>query len=128
LALNAIQIEFKDQIEVITTYIQEMHSIDGWKFYVNDNEGICFKQPTTIDERINIAKEFFNDFEYKIPLLVDPMENLCNQAYNASPDRLFIVINGILAYKSGNGPFGYLPNEVRNWFRDLFLKEKEKNK
>jgi len=127
LALNAIQEEFKDQIEIITIYIQEMHAIDGWKFYANDDEGICFKQPTNTDERINIAKEFVNNFEYKIPLLVDPIENLCDQAYNASPDRLFIVINGILAFKSGMGPFGYLPNEVRNWFRDFFLKEKEKN-
>jgi len=126
LALHAIQEEFKDKIEVITIYIQEIHAIDGWKLYSNDAEGICFKQPTTIDERITIAKEFVNNCDYKIPLLVDPIENLCDQAYNASPDRFFIVINGILAYKSGMGPFGFLPNEVRNWFRDLFSKEKEK--
>ena len=41
------------------------------------------------------------------PLLVDFMEDKANKAYGALPERIYVLMNGKIAYMGGQGPFGY---------------------
>lgn len=45
-------------------------------------------------------------------MLVDSMSNCGDELYEANPERLFIIENGIVAYQGGMGPFLYSITEV----------------
>ena len=41
----------------------------------NETEGVCYKQPRTLDDRLAIARDFVKRHEYDIPFLVDSIDN-----------------------------------------------------
>lgn len=43
------------------------------------------------------------------------MDNGACEAYGAWPERLYVVLDGKIAFKAGKGPRGYKPAEVREW-------------
>lgn len=87
----------------------------------NEKEGVCFPQPTTLAERVHIADAFVTATNYRIPLLVDGIENRADELYAAWPERLYVVDeHGVLAYKGEPGPFGYHPEEVEAWLEARF--------
>ena len=48
-----------------------------------------------------------------MPVYVDDMKNNAANAYNAMPDRLFIVgTDGKIAYRGDRGPRGFKPDEL----------------
>jgi hypothetical protein len=47
-----------------------------------------------------------------LPTIIDEMSNEVGQAYVAMPDRLYLVDEeGLIAYRSGPGPFGFKSDE-----------------
>lgn len=44
------------------------------------------------------AQSYKTDMKAKIPMVVDPMSNAFNSLYNAWPERLYIINNGIFEY------------------------------
>ena len=88
---------------------------------VNCENDICYTQPTTLAERVAIARDFAARFDYPLPLAVDDMDNAAEEAFAAWPERLYIVGgDGRIAYKGGLGPFDYEPGEVRAWLETEF--------
>ncbi len=88
---------------------------------VNEDKGVCYRQPRTLDARVAIAADFVERFEYDIPLVVDSMENAADEAYAGWPERLYVIDeDGRVAYKGGVGPFGYDPDELEAWLVDRF--------
>ncbi len=82
----------------------------------NDTAGICYAQPSTIEERLAIARDFVTRESYAIPLLVDRMDNTADELYAGWPERLYIVDeNSRIAFKGKTGPFGFHPDEVDTW-------------
>ena len=87
----------------------------------NEQEGVCYKQPRTLDERLAIARDFVARHAYDIPFLVDSIDNRVDAVYAAWPERLYIVDeNGTIVYKGKPGPFGYHPEEVAAWLEQRF--------
>ncbi len=108
-------------MQFLTLYIKEAHSIDEWQMESNVTEGVCYPQPTTLEDRVRIANDFVKRFHYEIPLVVDPIENPANKAYAGWPERFYIVDEqGTIAYKGKPGPFGYHPEEVEAWLAKRF--------
>ena len=71
-----------------------------------------FTQPTTYDERVELAHACTLGMDISIPTLIDEMTNEVNEAYHAQPDRLYLVdADGVIAYRSGLGPFGFKSDE-----------------
>src|SRR5687767_11874406 len=104
-----------------TIYIKEAHPVDEWQMKDNVSEDVCYMQPKTLDQRLAIANDFVKRFDYKIPLLVDPIENPATATYSAWPERLYIVDeSGTIVYKGKPGPFGYHPEEVEEWLAQRF--------
>jgi len=82
----------------------------------NEKEDVCYRQPTTIAERVAIANDFVSRFDYSVPLVVDPIDDPAMHAYAGWPERLYVVgEDARVAYKGGVGPFGYDPDELETW-------------
>ena len=87
----------------------------------NEKESVCYRQPRSLKERVDIANDFVKRFSYPIPLAVDGIENRAMQAYAGWPERLFVIDEkGVVAYKGKPGPFGYHPEEVEAWLAKRF--------
>jgi type I thyroxine 5'-deiodinase len=114
--MEELNTKYGDRAEFLTIYIKEAHPEDEWQMTVNEEQGVCYRQPTSLADRVMIAKDFVERFEYSIPLVVDPMENAAERAFAAWPERLYVIdVSGRIAYKGRKGPFGFDPDELDQW-------------
>lgn len=71
------------------------------------------REPTTFEERQEVARTCASRLKLSIPMLIDTMDNAVGQAYAAWPDRLYIVdVEGRIAYQGAPGPAGFRPLEM----------------
>jgi len=115
--LQEMATRFSGRADVIAVYVSEAHPADGWKI---EGHGLCYLQPKTLEARIAIAKDFIKDKQFKLPLFVDLMDNNADNAYEALPERFYILFQGKVMYKGGAGPFGYRLPEVNTWLKNHF--------
>ena len=74
----------------------------------NIKERVIFKNPTTPEERQNVATSCVRKLHINIPALIDGIDNRVEQQYTAWPDRLLVIDTaGVVRYKSEPGPFGF---------------------
>ncbi len=84
----------------------------------NERDGVVFDQPTTLSQRREIAENCSATLRLTMPCIVDDLQNSVDEAYAAWPERLFIVDKqGLIAYASGQGPFGFEPKHIKKWLR-----------
>lgn len=70
--------------------------------------------PKSMDERKKVAQRFEQALEYRIPILVDEIDDPVNKTYAALPTRLYLINKiGIIVYAGGLGPFGFKPSELK---------------
>ncbi len=92
-------------------YVSEAHPMDGRVSEKNVKAGVCFLQPKTVDKRNAVAKAFIQEMKFKIPLLLDTMDNVTAEKYGAMPDRLAVIDKtGAVAYAGAIGPHGFDPH------------------
>jgi type I thyroxine 5'-deiodinase len=109
--LNEIYNEYKDKVTILGVYVSEAHPTDGRVSENNVKAGICFLQPRTVDERYAVAKSFIREMKFKMPLLLDTMDNVTAEMYGALPDRLVVIDEtGAVAYAGAMGPHGFNPD------------------
>jgi len=119
--LHAIQQRFAGKADFLSIYIREAHPTDEWQMDSNVKEGVCYPQPTKLEERLAIARDFVAREKWQIPLLVDDMENKVDFVYAGWPERMYVVeTDGRIAYKGETGPFGFHPEEVEGWLEKKF--------
>ena len=107
---------YADRAVFRTVYIKEAHPEDEWQMDSNEEEDVCYRQPRSFDDRLTIARDFAERFDYPMPLLVDGMDNGAMHLYSGWPERFYIVgADGVIAYKGEPGPFGFQPDEVEAW-------------
>jgi hypothetical protein len=89
-------------------YIREAHpdnsnrAIPTNQFHVED--------PTTLEERRKVAQDFATKLKVSLPILVDTIQDEVRNAYQAGPDRLYVIdAQGKLALVGGRGPKGFRP-------------------
>ena len=94
-------------------YIQEAHPSDGWQLSINEEEKVVFANPTTLEQRCELAQGCVADLGIRFPALVDDMKNSTDIAYSAWPERLYLIgVDGRVIYKSQPGPFGFSSEEL----------------
>jgi len=112
---------YHDRAGFLTIYIKEAHPEDEWQLYPNEKEGVCYRQPRSLSDRVVIAKDFVQRLHYRIPIVVDRMDNQANELYAGWPERLYIIGEaGQIVYKGAPGPFGYHPEEAAAWLAKRF--------
>jgi hypothetical protein len=113
---------YGDRVEFLAIYVREAHPIDGWRMASNDKAGISIQQPRARAERIAVALKCCSALEITMPLLVDEQDDRVGHSYSGMPDRLYVIDRqGRVAYKSGRGPFGFLPSEMEQALIMLLL-------
>jgi len=118
--------DFSGLADFLTVYILEAHAVDEWPL----GNAVQIKQHQTLDERIFAAKSFIQNYDFKVPLVVDSIENSFNSIFAAWPERFYIVHDNKLAYIANPGTNGENTEmwhvEVRNWllsYRESCLEE-----
>ncbi|KAK6179945.1 hypothetical protein SNE40_012190 [Patella caerulea] len=109
---NELVRNFADDVDFLTIYIEEAHPSDGWR--VTSVTEYDYKQHVTLKDRIQAAGLLL-EAGIESPVVLDTMENEANAAFAALPERLFIILNGVVVYVGGRGPFWYNLGEVENW-------------
>lgn len=105
--------QYAGRVAFYVVYIQEAHSTDGWQVDPNVAEGILYQQPTSTAEREAVAEACVLHMQLSIPALIDDMANTVDLAYAALPDRLYLIdAGGRVAFKSGQGPWGFKPDDL----------------
>ncbi len=77
------------------------------------------EDPITLGERTAVAQVCMTRMALEpMPAIVDDMDDTANNAYSAWPDRLYLIgVDGNIAFRSGPGPFGFLPDELEEAIR-----------
>ena len=119
--LEQLRKDFQNQAEFLLVYVKEAHPEDEWRSAGNTKQGILFKQPTTIEERLDIARAFIGKMDVETRTLVDDIANTAEELYAAWPERIYVIDRGgTIIYKGGIGPYFFDPDEVREFLEDRF--------
>ena len=103
--LNEAYETYKDRMNFFCIYINEAHPDDGWQIKVNLDADIIHTQPSTIEERADIAEVCQLDLRLNMPVLLGDIENETDLSYAARPVRLFVLDeDGVIVHRSGVGP------------------------
>ena len=115
----------KDDVEFLRIYVREAHPTDHkGPTETNGKAGILIKQPVTLDDRCSVAGQCSAALNIQGPLVVDEIDNRVGQAYDAVPDRLYVVDGeGLIAYRGGPGPFGFNPYEMEQSLMLMLLEQ-----
>jgi len=74
---------------------------------------VLYRQPTTADERAEVAAACVLHLNLRMPTLLDTMANEVDALYAAWPERLYVIDrDGVIAYRSDPGPWGF---DVAAW-------------
>ena len=104
---------YQGQVEFVCVYIQEAHPDDGWQVAMNLHHEIVYRQPTTAQERAEIAGACAIGMKLRMPMVIDELSNEVNAAYGALPERLYLIdAQGTIVWRTGPGPFGF---DVDGW-------------
>jgi len=113
--------DYKDRADFLTVYIREAHPLDEWQMKSNVDQGVCYAQPHSTEQRVAIANDFIQRFHFPLPFAVDDMHDIADHAYSAWPERIYIIDEqGKIVYRGGIGPFNYHPAEARAWLEKRF--------
>ncbi len=90
-------------------YIREAHPSDGWR----PAQHIEIEDPKSFGEREKVATGCSDALKLTMPFLVDDLQDSVSKAYNAKPDRLFILgADSKVAYRGERGPRGFKVDEM----------------
>ena len=101
-------------------YIREAHAKES----ARPANHVDIAQPKTFDERKKVAVQCTAAIKLTIPMVIDDMENSVSKAYNAMPDRLFVLgADGKIAYQGKRGPRGLDVDEMERALRRILAKK-----
>lgn len=101
------------RVEFVVVYICEAHPTDGWQVTMNVDEGIEYSDPTTDEERVEVASACALGLRIELPVVIDPIDDRLASAYGALPDRLYLIgTDGRIAFQGEPGPWGFEPDAL----------------
>ena len=104
---------WQDKVSFLVVYIREAHPEEGWVVTPNRDEGIRVNDPTTTDERVEVAASCAINLSIRMPVVVDEVDDTIAAAYGALPDRLYLIAqDGTIAFQGEPGPWGFDPTAL----------------
>jgi hypothetical protein len=108
--LDTIAKEFGDRVHFLCVYIKEAHPTDGSQSPSNIDDDVLFAQPTTEDERAEVAAACMLRHNFSFPMVLDDMTDVVGSTYMAMPERLYVLdAAGRVTWKCGLGPHLFDP-------------------
>jgi hypothetical protein len=112
-ALHELWERFRERVEFLVVYVREAHPEDGWVLAENRRQEIAVRDPGSDAERARVADACATRLAIRMPVVVDGTDDRVALAYGGWPDRLYLIASdGRVAYQGGEGPFGFLPEEL----------------
>ena len=110
----------RDRVAFVVVYVREAHPEDGWVVTANRDEAILVDDPTSDDERLDVATTCALGLKIEMPVVIDGIDDAVCSAYGGFPDRLALVApGGTLAYLGDMGPMGFVPADLDAAIRDV---------
>lgn len=104
---------WRDNVEFLVVYIREAHPEEGWVVSMNRDEDIRVQDPTTLQERVEVAGSCALRLKIRMPVVVDEIDDQIASAYGALPDRLYLIgCGGRIAFQGERGPWGFKPEAL----------------
>ncbi len=76
--------------------------------------------PKDIEQRAILASKCVSELKLSLPIVLDSMDGVAEEAYKGQPDRICIVdLDGKVAYYSKRGPRGLKPKEAAEELKKL---------
>jgi len=111
--LHELWERYQDRVAFCVVYIREAHPEDGWVLNVNRDQDIRVADPTTDEERHEVAVACALRLKIRMPVVIDSIDDDIAKAYGALPDRLYLVgKGGRIAFQGAPGPAGFRPAEL----------------
>ena len=118
--LENIARKFSDRVKFLCVYIKEAHPTDGSQSPPNIDDKVLYMQPTTEDERAQVAAACMLKFNFSFPMVLDNMTNEIEEKYKAWPERLYVLdANGLVTWKCGLGPHLFDPDGFEDAIKAL---------
>ena len=112
-ALEELHRQYRNQVAFFVIYIKEAHPEDGWVLGRNRRADVRVQDPTTDQQRADVAQTCVVRMRIGIPVLLDGIDNAVASAYGGWPDRLYLIgRDGRIAFQGGQGPFGFKPPDL----------------
>ena len=104
---------YRKDAAFLMVYVREAHPTDGWAMESNTRAGVAAAQPTSLLERAKVCDQFCERLKPTMPVVVDDVNDAVGNAYSGMPARLYLIDRqGLVAHKSGRGPFGFKVGEL----------------
>ncbi len=104
---------YGDRATFVMVYVREAHPTDGWRMKSNDAVGVSQAQPTSYEQRAEVAGHCGKVLELGFPMLVDDVDDAVGARYSGMPGRFYLIDKvGTIAFKNARGPFGFKPAEL----------------
>jgi hypothetical protein len=104
---------WRDQVDFLVVYIREAHPEEGWVVTPNRDEDILVNDPTSTEERVEVAASCAINLAIRMPVVVDEIDDAIADAYGALPDRLYLIArDGSIAFQGEPGPWGFDPKAL----------------
>jgi len=118
--LDELAKAYDGKVKFYSVYIREAHAEGEDQVLRNLDEDVIFEQPTTSDERAEVASACMLRYNFSFPMLMDNMENEAEEKYMSWPDRLYAIDgNGKIAYQGGMGPLYFDVDEFEQELKTL---------
>ena len=106
-------------MRLLVIYIAEAHARDQWPVGKTIS---CVDQPTTLEQRLENARQCKKNFNFEMPMLVDNMDNTFHTTYGAWPFRFYVIYQGKLIVKAepNKANFSYNMDELDAWVADFY--------
>ncbi len=126
--LQKLYERYQERANIFLVYVREAHPKDGWWMQSNQRAGVDVAQPTTDEQRVEVATTCQNLLDIEIPFLVDHVNDEVGSKYSGMPNRLYLIDeDGKIVFKNGRGPFGFHPRQLEQELI-LLLSSKESNR
>lgn len=102
-------------VDLVHVYIVEAHAKDEWAIEVAP--GFTPMQPKILQERLDLANQMAKDLGVTDKMVVDDITNPCDIAYEARPERLYVIENGVIVWRCGPGPMQYDVRGLREFLK-----------
>jgi hypothetical protein len=118
-ALEELHRTYGDRVAFFVVYIKEAHPEDGWVLTANRQDDIALPDPSSKEERAEVAYACAVRLQIRVPVLIDALDNEVARHYGGWPDRLYLIgEDGRIAFQGEEGPFGFRPEELEQAIRD----------
>src|SRR5690606_29915251 len=74
-------------IEFLAVCIVEAHAIDEWPV----GDPLVVTQPKSVAERCGVARAFVGEYKFKVPMVVDQLDNNFSNTFASWPVRFYVV-------------------------------------